>query len=188
MIDYGSNIIAPRIIAAAVYGDGMYGVFGTLHPDARENSPIAITSPDAVNWTKTVLHYTDYIGSITFGNGVFVAVGQNGIMTSLTALDGRCRIRGPRAPMSIEESANGVICTTWDRGRRPLMDRYTSAATDWLNGYGYEPGCQHIIQPVRRDAPPGSRAGTGRTACRAARSAHPHRSGKPWRSGRRCLT
>ena len=62
------------------YGNNTFVLVGSIS-DLYRGEGIILTSPDGTNWTRTDSEYPELTG-ITFGNGIFVAVGKHVIMTS----------------------------------------------------------------------------------------------------------
>ena len=62
------------------YGNNTFVVVGNIS-DLYSSEGIILTSPDGINWTRTGQGYGELRG-ITYGNGIFVAVGKHTIITS----------------------------------------------------------------------------------------------------------
>ncbi len=106
---------------SAAYGDGMYAVAGTYNSGdpMGGDTPVIITSHDAVKWTMTTLSHGYFLSRITFGNGIFVAIDEDG--DALTSPDGvawTVRDTGAKGCYEIDGSANGATCTAWDPGAK----------------------------------------------------------------------
>jgi hypothetical protein len=61
-------------------------VGGYDNPQYSYTRNIILTSPDGVNWTERASKTNDILFCVTYGNGIFVAVGAKGAI--LTSPDG----------------------------------------------------------------------------------------------------
>jgi hypothetical protein len=68
-----NSTLAPYLINV-IYADGQYVVTGN-YTASIPSTGFVLTSPDGINWTMPSTGTTNNLYGITFGNGIFVAVG-----------------------------------------------------------------------------------------------------------------
>jgi hypothetical protein len=84
----------------------------------QEQHPVGFTSPDGVTWQTTPLA-ADPMGTLTYGNGRFVALGERRVPTGvspyiLTSTDGRHWEAGPEVRFSWLRFENGLFLGYWN--------------------------------------------------------------------------
>jgi hypothetical protein len=127
---------APQVGKKVAYGNGLFVSVGKHY--STDNG--VVTSPDGVSWTQRSSPMTDLLG-IIYGNGQFVAVGENGVMTSPDGLNWTVRdeekgltsvVYGEGLYVAI--ASNGVVITspdalTWTQRK----GRTQESAQRWLS-------------------------------------------------------
>lgn len=100
-----------------IYGDSQFvAVGGAPRRNGAPAAPLILTSIDAVSWTPVDPGISDtYLNAITFGNGLFVAVGWNGAITT---------------------SPNGHVWTQRDSGMIPIPGPGLTTLTSVAYGDG----------------------------------------------------
>ena len=118
---------------SVTFGNGLFVAVGA-GDDLNEDQPIngerdrVMTSPDGVNWTAQVAAEQNFWGSVTFGNGLFVAVagdGTNRVMTSPDGINWTAQTAAEENPWVSVTFGNGLFVAVAFDGTNQVMTAST---------------------------------------------------------------
>ena len=95
----------------ATYGNGKFVVVGGYYNEEKGKDQGAIlTSPDGENWTVRISGIDNTLNRVTYGNGIFVAVGDSGtIFTSTDGENWTVRTSGTNHTLNGVTYGNGIF-------------------------------------------------------------------------------
>jgi photosystem II stability/assembly factor-like uncharacterized protein len=118
---------ADNFLSGVTYGNGLFVAVGVA---VRSSSswlsgwlpgPTMLTSPDGVTWTEQTSPTNNELKDVTYGNGLFVAVGEDG--TILTSRD------GVDWTEQISPTNNSFLSVTYGNGRFVAVGIYGTILT-----------------------------------------------------------
>jgi hypothetical protein len=120
-----SNIVTTASLYGISYVNGMFVASGKL-----SNTSAVLLSPDGSSWTPHTFPATNILRSTTFGQGLYVAVGDDITLTSADGISWAPQLSGTTLPLRSVAYGNGRFVTTGDIGT--LLS--STNGTNWLSG------------------------------------------------------